>query len=337
MTAPRLSVVVPVYNAAATLDRCVESILQQTVPGGLELILVDDGSKDDSPALCDAWAERDARVRVIHQPNSGPSAARNAGLDAARGAYISFVDSDDRLLPDTCAVFLPRMEAEGLDLLVFGLERASGYDEPVPDLTVPDFAALADRLEYLLVDTGILASPVNKLYRAACLNAAPPVRFDARLAINEDLLFHLQLLPRCGRMALCSRPGYWVDDRGENSLSRQGRTDLLAAEEYTRPAFAAVLDAARLSGPEKQHLLQARRVSVYTIQFWLLAGRPCAAGTLRVAGLVRRILRYAPARRALLARLRTDPNRLAAGLLRLCVTLRLALPLAVLFRLRHPG
>ena len=308
MTAPQLSVVVPVYNAAATLDRCVESILQQTVPGGLELILVDDGSKDDSPALCDAWAERDARVRVIHQPNSG-----------------------------TCAVFLPRMEAEGLDLLVFGLERASGYDEPVPDLTVPDFAALAGRLEYLLVDTGILASPVNKLYRAACLNAAPPVRFDARLAINEDLLFHLQLLPRCGRMALCSRPGYWVDDRGENSLSRQGRTDLLAAEEYTRPAFAAVLDAARLSGPEKQHLLQARRVSVYTIQFWLLAGRPCAAGTLQVAGLVRRILRYTPARRALLARLRTDPNRLAAGLLRLCVTLRLALPLAVLFRLRHPG
>ena len=308
MTAPRLSVVVPVYNAAATLDRCVESILQQTVPGGLELILVDDGSKDDSPALCDAWAERDARVRVIHQPNSGPSAARNAGLDAARGAYISFVDSDDRLLPDTCAAFLPRMEAEGLDLLVFGLERASGYDEPVP-----------------------------KLYRAACLNAAPPVRFDARLAINEDLLFHLQLLPRCGRMALCSRPGYWVDDRGENSLSRQGRTDLLAAEAYTRPAFAAVLDAARLSGPEKQQLLQARRVSVYTIQFWLLAGRPCAAGTLQVAGLVRRILRYAPARRALLARLHTDPNRLAAGLLRLCVTLRLALPLAVLFRLRHPG
>ena len=76
---------------------------------------------------------------------------------------------------------------------------------------------------------------------------------------------------------------------------------------------------------------------MYTIQFWLLAGRPCAAGTIRVAGLVRRILRYAPARRALLARLRTDPNRLAAGLLRLCVTLRLALPLAVLFRLRHPG
>ena len=126
MNAPKISVIVPVYNAAATLDRCVESVLGQSVPGGLELILVDDGSRDASPALCDGWAARDDRVRVIHQPNGGPSAARNAGLDAARGEYLGFVDADDRLLPGVYTAGLDRMEHEQLDLLVFGLERASG-------------------------------------------------------------------------------------------------------------------------------------------------------------------------------------------------------------------
>lgn len=89
-----VSVIVPVYKAEPYLDRCVASILAQTYPN-LEVILVDDGSPDNCPALCDAWAQRDARIRVIHKKNGGQSDARNVGLDAASGAYISFVDSDD--------------------------------------------------------------------------------------------------------------------------------------------------------------------------------------------------------------------------------------------------
>ena len=89
-----VSVIVPVYKVEPYLDRCVASILAQTYPN-LEVILVDDGSPDNCPALCDAWAQRDARIRVIHKKNGGQSDARNVGLDAASGAYISFVDSDD--------------------------------------------------------------------------------------------------------------------------------------------------------------------------------------------------------------------------------------------------
>lgn len=89
-----VSVIVPVYKVEPYLDRCVASILAQTYPN-LEVILVDDGSPDNCPALCDAWAQRDARIRVIHKKNGGLSDARNVGLDAASGAYISFVDSDD--------------------------------------------------------------------------------------------------------------------------------------------------------------------------------------------------------------------------------------------------
>lgn len=89
-----LSVIIPVYRVESTLNRCLESVTRQTYRD-LDIILVDDGSPDGSPALCDEWKKRDARVRVIHKENGGLSSARNVGLDAARGEWVTFVDSDD--------------------------------------------------------------------------------------------------------------------------------------------------------------------------------------------------------------------------------------------------
>ena len=99
MSKPTFCVIVPVYKAAATLDRCVASVLAQQVTGGLHCILVDDGSPDESGGLCDAWAARDPRVTVLHQENRGVSAARNAGLAAADSEYLVFLDADDALRP----------------------------------------------------------------------------------------------------------------------------------------------------------------------------------------------------------------------------------------------
>ena len=96
---PLISVIVPVYKVENYLDCCVQSIVNQTY-SNLEIILIDDGSPDASGAMCDAWAEKDSRIRVIHQENAGGGAARNAGLDAARGERIAFVDSDDYIAPD---------------------------------------------------------------------------------------------------------------------------------------------------------------------------------------------------------------------------------------------
>lgn len=98
MTTPLISVIVPVYRVEVYLERCVKSILSQTYKN-LEVILVDDGSPDQCPAICDACAEKDARVKVIHQENKGLSGARNAGIDAASGEYLAFVDSDDYVSP----------------------------------------------------------------------------------------------------------------------------------------------------------------------------------------------------------------------------------------------
>ena len=99
---PEISIIVPVYKTERFLSACISSILAQTFTD-FELILVDDGSPDSCPALCDAAAAKDSRIRVIHQKNCGLSGARNAGLDAAEGEWIAFVDSDDTITPDFCA------------------------------------------------------------------------------------------------------------------------------------------------------------------------------------------------------------------------------------------
>lgn len=95
---PKISVIVPVYKVENFLDRCVESIVGQTYEN-LEIILVDDGSPDNCPAMCDKWAEKDGRIKVIHKENGGVSSARNAALDIVSGDYICFVDSDDWIDP----------------------------------------------------------------------------------------------------------------------------------------------------------------------------------------------------------------------------------------------
>ena len=115
---PLISVIVPVYKVEAYLDKCVSSVAEQTY-NNLEIILVDDGSPDNSPAMCDAWAEKDNRIRVIHQKNAGSGASRNAALDIAQGEFIAFVDSDDYIAPDMYAHLFSLLE-QGADIAECG-------------------------------------------------------------------------------------------------------------------------------------------------------------------------------------------------------------------------
>lgn len=114
-----ISVIVPVYNVEQYLERCVDSILAQTY-SNLELILVDDGAKDSSGVICDAYAQKDTRVRVIHKENGGLSSARNAGIDIAQGEYISFVDSDDWIEPDALENLLNTAVQNQVELVIGG-------------------------------------------------------------------------------------------------------------------------------------------------------------------------------------------------------------------------
>ena len=122
---PLISIIVPVYKVEKYLDTCVSSIVAQTYKN-LEIILVDDGSPDDSPAICDRWAKKDPRIVVIHKENGGAASARNAGLDIAKGEYIGFVDSDDYISKDMYMVLINALIAADKKL-------ACCYSVSVPD------------------------------------------------------------------------------------------------------------------------------------------------------------------------------------------------------------
>jgi len=124
-TAPKVSIIVPVYNAERHLERCVDSILSQEFQD-VELILVDDGSTDGSPALCDAYAGRDSRVRAIHRENGGVSVARNAGIDVARGEYLQFLDADDWITTDATKLLVRAMEENRVDMVIADFFRVVG-------------------------------------------------------------------------------------------------------------------------------------------------------------------------------------------------------------------
>lgn len=119
MTRPKISIIVPIYNVEPYLRQCLDSLVGQSYED-LEFILVDDGSPDGCPAICDEYARQDSRVRVIHQPNGGVSAARNAGLAAATGEWIGWVDPDDWIEPDMYAYLLENALAYGADVAVCG-------------------------------------------------------------------------------------------------------------------------------------------------------------------------------------------------------------------------
>ena len=131
---PTVSVVVPVYNVEAYLDRCVESLVAQTLRD-IEIILVDDGSTDNSPTLCDAWADKDARIRVVHKENGGLSDARNAGVEAAQADWIGFVDSDDWVELDMYETLYRHIVEDGSDIAVCGTRELypTRIVDPLPE------------------------------------------------------------------------------------------------------------------------------------------------------------------------------------------------------------
>lgn len=124
-SAPELSIIVPVYNVEDYLHRCVDSILSQDYDA-YEIILVDDGSTDSSGSLCDEWAKRCERIKVIHKPNGGLSSARNAGLKVAQGKYIWFIDSDDYIAEKCLDKIMTQIKSDGSEIIFFSHIRSNG-------------------------------------------------------------------------------------------------------------------------------------------------------------------------------------------------------------------
>ena len=122
----KVSVIVPVYNIEEYVSYCIESLVGQDYQN-LEIILVDDGSKDLSFKICDEWSKRDSRIKIIRKPNGGLSSARNVGLDFATGEYVLFIDGDDYLANGAISAMMSIIETKEVDFVQFGYEEVSGY------------------------------------------------------------------------------------------------------------------------------------------------------------------------------------------------------------------
>ena len=183
-----ISVIVPVYNAEKVVSRGIDSILAQRFKD-FELILVDDGSRDGSGAICDGYAARNSRVKVIHQDNAGVSAARNAGLKVAQGAWVTFIDSDDMVLDGFLEALVDAVNRdERIDLAYCGyaiVERNTSIKTYRTTTYIGE-----DQLHDALSQTNLLyrCSPWAKLFRRSII-VDHGLQFDTNLTISEDRLF----------------------------------------------------------------------------------------------------------------------------------------------------
>lgn len=179
---PLISVIIPVYAAQAYLDRCVDSVVKQ-IYQNLEIILVDDGSPDNCPAMCDAWAEKDSRIRVIHQENHGGGAARNAALDIANGSLISFVDSDDYIAPDMYE-HLWELLLQGADIVECGYMNVADDDVTFPQtkFAVRVYTGQEAMAEHIS-DQSFRQLIWNKIYRREVIG---DVRFPEGKGIDDE-------------------------------------------------------------------------------------------------------------------------------------------------------
>ena len=201
-----ISVIVPVYNASKYLNRCIDSILGQTYTN-LEVILVDDGSTDESPAICDSYGEKDNRVKVVHKENGGVSSARNAGLKVASGEYVAFVDCDDSIDKNMYELLAGIMERENVDLAIcddYRHENNKIMTKSKHPSGIVSKETVDDRLVLISATDVNICAPWNKLYKRALID----FEFDTNVNWGEDQLFNYKYISKIDKMYYLDRQLY---------------------------------------------------------------------------------------------------------------------------------
>lgn len=207
---PLISVIVPIYNVENYLDRCVDSIINQTYKN-LEIILVDDGSPDNCPKMCDDYAEKDSRVKVVHKKNGGLSDARNAGMEVATGEYVSFIDSDDYISLDFYETLLQTMIDNDSDIVecsVVKFYENGKFDEYSDDLKVTSYDTV-DALDGLISENPFKQHVWNKLYKSS-------VALDIPYAVgklNEDEFWTYQVFGKAKKVTRINKTMYYYFQR----------------------------------------------------------------------------------------------------------------------------
>lgn len=244
-----ISVIVPVYKVEAYLDRCVQSIADQTY-SNLEIILVDDGSPDNCGAMCDAWAEKDSRIKVIHKENGGLSDARNAGMAIAAGKYMGFVDSDDYISPNMYQLLYDRMTADGSDIAACGVEMVFQDGTPSRKLTPSGDCVLGtvDAMEAVIRESWLKQPVWYKLYKTEMIR---DILFPVG-KYHEDVFWTWQAVAKANKVSVVDTPCYYYMQRS-GSIMDAGyslkRLDALTAKAerlaYIEENFPGLLNMAK--------------------------------------------------------------------------------------------
>lgn len=202
-----ISVIIPVYNAENYLKRCLDSVINQTYKN-LEIILIDDGSTDNSGEICDEYAKTDNRIKVIHKENGGVSQARNEGLRVATGEYIGFLDSDDFILHNMYENLIKQLELNDADISICGFakEIEKGKFEPYFKYDTDCVFDRDEALKNLLQNKYYSCSCSDKLLKRSLLDN---IFFDENITHYEDLLFLWQVIKKAKTVAFTSNVYYY--------------------------------------------------------------------------------------------------------------------------------
>lgn len=237
---PKVSIIVPIYNAEKTLDRCINSILNQDYID-FELLLIDDGSKDSSGAICDKYAAKDTRVRVIHKENSGVSASRNLALNEARGEYLQFLDADDWITPNATRLLVESAVLNKCDMVISDFYRVIGERLSHKGSIDEDGVLTREEFANLMMENpadfyyGVLW---NKLYSREIIEKNQ-LRMDPKISWCEDFMFNLEYIRHCENIFVLQVPiYYYVKTKGSlvsqgMSLTKTIKTKMMVLEYYT--------------------------------------------------------------------------------------------------------
>ena len=260
---PELSIIVPVYKVEKYISRCLDSILKQTFRE-FELIIIDDGSPDQSGLIADHYAKLDERIRIIHQENKGVSEARNVGIKNARGTYIGFVDSDDYIEPDMYSTMLQEMKLHKADLTICGYRYVNSQEE-YRYVDFSDIPTLMDRtvfFKYLFDTPRTIGGAVwNKLFVKNKIVSL----FDKSISISEDWMFVSKYALNCQTIRFVSG-NYYNVFLNSNSVTRQvlGKTALGLAP------FRQLIEIVKEAAPCIQEIAEKNFLDACIRHYYLL-------------------------------------------------------------------
>lgn len=221
-----ISVIVPIYNVEKQLKRCINSIINQTYKN-IQILLIDDGSKDSSGKICDNFSKYDTRIIVLHQDNTGVSAARNKGIELAEGRYICFIDSDDYIEKNYIEELHQLMKDEKIDLGICDLNYKYTNKEDCWSTVGKKTINLKNVSEEIFLELNekyLLYGPYNKIFKSSIIKKQK-IRFIKEMSYGEDLIFNLSYLQYVKIIKTTNQTRYNYIADIDNSLANKYRAD----------------------------------------------------------------------------------------------------------------